>query len=626
MVMDDDAPLSLRPRTVGEVLDDAWRFALAESPVLLALQALFAVPSFVAVLLVLTRPAPEAWTVALALPLLAAVTVPLTGLGTGACQEFLARRGQDQPAGLGQCLAAALRRAPEHLGARALVLAGVAIAGLFLVMPGVAVAASTATTHVLIVEGEAGLTAALRGAARDARRQPVKAAVVVLHWLPLFALVAVNLHLLTRFGVDVAASLGGLDTALLGHVLTLSNPVYLAALLFVSWLLLTPYAESCVYLLHQDGQVRFEGRDLARRLQAVFPGARAGVTAGILMLAAVAAPTARGADGGRVEVIRGVRRDVRRLLTDVRQAEPYPGSSRYEPRLRVLAVRLETSDPTGRSGWFRQQLEGFGRRGREGALEVLASLDEQLGLLEEATGDPGDGAGAKPRVPRDEVKALAPPADDEEGPPPRPEAPPEVHRPARRDDPGVDGRRDGGPAAVAPRAGGSGLGRIGWLVLGGLLGSVLMAAALLAWTRRSVRPDTGSSSGGELSLRALDLGEERSAAALWRQAEQEAARGRFREGSRLLYLAVLAHLHDAGCLRREAWRTNREYVTQVRQSEAGESCAQAFARLTRAFDRVWYGQRSCAEDEWAELKELAQRVRAEAAFGARAGAAEAGPP
>jgi hypothetical protein len=85
--MATDTTIDLRPRSAGEVLDDAWRLALAEAPLLLALSGLFAVPAAVALLLLLTRPAPESPLDRAILPALVALLIPLTGVGSAACQR-----------------------------------------------------------------------------------------------------------------------------------------------------------------------------------------------------------------------------------------------------------------------------------------------------------------------------------------------------------------------------------------------------------------------------------------------------------------------------------------------------------------------------------------------------------
>ena len=99
--------VEIRPRTTGELLDDAWRLALADYPWLGLLSGLFLVPFFCVVLLLLTRPTPEGWALKPLLPALAALLLPLTGLGSGACQELLRRRVGGRPARAAGCLAAA---------------------------------------------------------------------------------------------------------------------------------------------------------------------------------------------------------------------------------------------------------------------------------------------------------------------------------------------------------------------------------------------------------------------------------------------------------------------------------------------------------------------------------------
>src|SRR5437588_6739904 len=119
--MPTDATIDLRPRTAGEVLDDAWRLALADAPLLLALSGLFAVPAAGAVLLLLTLPMPDSLSGRYALPALTALLLPLTGLGSGACQELFRRRTSDMPVSLGACLGVALRRGLDHITGAALV-------------------------------------------------------------------------------------------------------------------------------------------------------------------------------------------------------------------------------------------------------------------------------------------------------------------------------------------------------------------------------------------------------------------------------------------------------------------------------------------------------------------------
>src|SRR5262245_38552081 len=102
--MTPDRPLLTRPRTAGEILDDAWRLALADFPLLFSLAALFLVPFSAALLLLLALPPP-----AVSLPrahcaLLVVFLPALTGIGSAACQELYRRRADGAPATFGACL------------------------------------------------------------------------------------------------------------------------------------------------------------------------------------------------------------------------------------------------------------------------------------------------------------------------------------------------------------------------------------------------------------------------------------------------------------------------------------------------------------------------------------------
>lgn len=78
--------------------------------------------------------------------------------------------------------------------------------------------------------------------------------------------------------------------------------------------------------------------------------------------------------------------------------------------------------------------------------------------------------------------------------------------------------------------------------------------------------------------------------------------GDHREAVRVRYLLLLQALDASGAL---AWRrdkTNRQYVAEVRASRPGR--ARTFARATRVFDAVWYGERPVSPALYAELAPL----------------------
>jgi hypothetical protein len=100
---------------------------------------------------------------------------------------------------------------------------------------------------------------------------------------------------------------------------------------------------------------------------------------------------------------------------------------------------------------------------------------------------------------------------------------------------------------------------------------------------------------------------------LWRRAEELAQEGHFLEAVRLLYLAVLAHLHRANLIRYERTLTNGEYVAQLRHAPVGLTALhEPFRQLVLLFDEKWYGERACARDDYLACRGLAEELRDEA--------------
>lgn len=75
------------------------------------------------------------------------------------------------------------------------------------------------------------------------------------------------------------------------------------------------------------------------------------------------------------------------------------------------------------------------------------------------------------------------------------------------------------------------------------------------------------------------------------QATGTARSGDCRQAMRLLYLALLAQLDRAGFLQYVPYRTNWEYLNQLRESDA--KVAGLFAEFTFLFERKWYGMELC---------------------------------
>ena len=549
--------LDIRPRTTGQILDDAWRLALADAPLLLTLSSLFSVPVFVSLLFLLTRPVPASWIQQCLLPATVALVVPLTGLGSGACQELLRRRVEGQPVTLHGCLAAALRRGAAHAAGRGIVLLGTALGCLFLILPGLALWVSTATLHSALALGSQGLSAAFGDAARDARRQPTQAAAVVLHRLPLLLLVVINLHLLIEVSLWVAGNLAGLETGLADLVLSPTNPIYLLTLFALGWLFLSPYFEAANYLLHLDCRVRFDGLDLRHRVRSLFPTTN-GTPVSVFLLALgclfCLGPTAWAEDERYTEV-RAAREEVQQVIKEIKTVQPYPGSANYQTRLRRVAGNLKRAmgGPVNNYRWLDDPIDGLAAHSREGALEVLGELDHQLALVEDSYAPPPEEENG-PRRSAAEIKALLPEYKDNKKDEPKPREQTkddEEKRPVRHQ--ASDETTGRGNGLVAPQTG-SGLTQGGWMILGGILLAVLVLAVVLAWRQRASSPATPVpvAESSPLAPNAMGMNLEQLVPAdLWHKAEELARQGRYLEGVRFLYLAVLSALHHARLIRYE---------------------------------------------------------------------------
>jgi hypothetical protein len=615
--MPSDVQLDVRPRSTGEILDDAWRLVLADAPVLFALSSVFILPAAGAILFLLTYPPAGHWWGQLLWPAVAAVLLPLTGLGSAACQEAFRARAEEQPLQLGRCLAAALRRGLDHSVARA-VITVLAILGLpLLLMPGLAVWVGSAAVHPLLVGGEVHWGEALRRSGRETQRHPVKAAVVVLSRLPLLAVTVINLHLLIRSGLWILDQLAGFDMALPQLVLTPTNPVYDLALVLAGWLLLAPYFEACNYLLHVDARVRYEGLDLWYRAQRLFPSFERGRALVPLLAigAALLAVVPVHAEDTRLTAVRAARQEIAHIMRQAATAKPYRGAAWQAP-LEEMAQRLNRDGSTqpNRYRWFDQAIEGFHRLDRTAGLAVLAELDRRLALVEEglALQEQGGAAGV-PRS-REDIKSLLPPESPETTQPKEKEKPrrpeeTEVKRPVHRDD--TDGervRRGRGGAVMGPQSF-AGLDTLTWMLLAGLVAAVVVFLVMHLRERKArpkLKPAKIEVATAPDLEDALTQADRYTVDGMWRQADELARTGRFLDAVRTLYLGVLALLHRANLIRYERTRTNGEYAQQLRSRTGLHG---PFQGLTLLFEVKWYGERSCQPADYSRCRGLAEDIR-----------------
>jgi hypothetical protein len=150
-------------------------------------------------------------------------------------------------------------------------------------------------------------------------------------------------------------------------------------------------------------------------------------------------------------------------------------------------------------------------------------------------------------------------------------------------------------------------------VLLGAAVAVLLVAGLRFWSsRRGPRPKPArrEETPGGPAPPEEEPPHEQPAAVWWRRAEEHAGAGRYPEGLRCLYLAVLSSLHRKNLLRYEPTRTNGEYVRQVRLApQAPPDLHAPFEALTEKFEAHWYGSVPCAAGEYSACRRLAEEVR-----------------
>jgi uncharacterized protein DUF4129 len=92
----------------------------------------------------------------------------------------------------------------------------------------------------------------------------------------------------------------------------------------------------------------------------------------------------------------------------------------------------------------------------------------------------------------------------------------------------------------------------------------------------------------------------------WESYARELAQsGRWREAVRAVYHAVLMTLFRSGRLHHQKGRTNWEYVSRLPPDAEARP---GFMRLTRAFDREWYGRDRSTREAFAECAEEARSV------------------
>jgi hypothetical protein len=328
-----------------------------------------------------------------------------------------------------------------------------------------------------------------------------------------------------------------------------------------------------------------------------------------------------------IRKIKEAKEEIEAVRNEVRRTEPYPGGERWVGRLRTVQAKLveANGNDVRRCRWYERAITDFADRKKEDALVILNDVESRLSLLEDSMARPMEGAKEDAERSADDVKALLRGSQGREAK--RPQTRRRVEQehleirrePERREEGGHaepaangPGAKGGKESVVSTSSSGGGFSSWGWVLLAGSALSVIAAGVFFyLQSPRSPRPPKAdrSATGSNASVQDDDtrLITEESPANLWRQADALAAKERYREALRQVYLALLASLHSRHFIRFEPTRTNGEYVRQLRLSEqAPPELHQPFQRLTQLFETAWYGERPCEESDYRAARTLAE--------------------
>lgn len=159
------------------------------------------------------------------------------------------------------------------------------------------------------------------------------------------------------------------------------------------------------------------------------------------------------------------------------------------------------------------------------------------------------------------------------------------------------GRAFSGLAGVGPY--------VSWLVPVLEWGAALLAGAgLLLWARRVQQRQRFA-----IALEApKQHGAWQEVSQQWAETARQAAEaGDWREAVHALYWASVVELEGRRVWRQHRGRTPREYL---RLLEASSPYRQPVQQMTQIFERIWYGLRPAAEDDYTRVLALYQAVRA----------------
>lgn len=414
-------------------------------------------------------------------------------------------------------------------------------------------------------------------------------------------LLALNLHLFVALSLKLASELIGLELTFASRFVSITNPVWLAVLLLITFTCFEPIRAASAALLLIDGRVRQEALDLVAAVGQLRSRKKKTIA---LALAMLLAPQAHAATelGSRLERVAKQCRFSSRV-----DREALADFDSLNEKERGAATRFVNR--VERDAIDNEDCESAEAEVISGLQQLRAARKLQVEVDAEASR-----ADAQAILARPEFQTVPPtPEADEEKAADEEEswfwkwwdrvwdALRDFLKDNRSDPPdNVSNAPLGGPLGAASV--------VMVLVLVLIVLVVVVLVMRFAKKDETVGPDVATSPLEE-GLSSDPMSALSRPARTWASlADELAARGEYREAIRHLYLALLARLHAEGRITYDPSRSNWEYLRELKASAAVKG---AFRELTRRFDFAWYGHLLVDSLSYGTFRELTAPLLAE---------------
>ena len=224
---------------------------------------------------------------------------------------------------------------------------------------------------------------------------------------------------------------------------------------------------------------------------------------------------------------------------------------------------------------------------------ILGALDERLAAIEERAAELAT-AGTASRAKDEDKRKLGEILSRAEYQPPKPPEESAVQRWIRQFLEWLQSMFPRAPASTPDLSGSPSLAKVLLVLLG------IIAAAALVFALYKLRPSLfgrfrDRDDGSDRVILGEEIANDRSAADIFREAEELAREGDLRGAIRKGYIAYICYLSDRRVIETARHKTNRDYLADARPRK---ELYQRLRGLTEIFERHWYGLRPPTVPDW----------------------------